>query len=54
MKNILLLFFLSLTLSVNSQTKTFKVALKKAYFYEKTEDFHLQKKYLKMPKKNNL
>lgn len=51
MKNILLLFFLSLTLSVSSQTKTFKVALKKAYFYEKTEDFSFAKEVLKNAQK---
>lgn len=51
MKNTLLLFFLSLSLSVSSQTKTFKVALKKAYFYEKTEDFSLAKEVLKNAQK---
>ena len=51
MKNTLLLFFLFLSLSISSQTKKFKVALKKAYFYEKTEDFLLAKEVLKTAQK---
>lgn len=48
----LLLFSLLISLTISGQTKSFKSALKKAYYYEKTEDFLLAKKVLEIAQKD--